>query len=321
MAAPVFSRNQTVAAMFSRNHPFLFFLLIMGAICATVFIVLTLIVTAGILSVQGTTFRAGGKNLIGIIEVTGTIYDSDETIRQIKGFREDDSIRAILIRVNSPGGTVGPAQEIYREIEKTVDHKKVVVSMGNVAASGGYYLAAAADGIMANPGTITGSIGVIMSYTNYRQLFEKIGLTPVVIKSGEFKDIGNPSRDMTESEENILQDFVDKTRKQFVEAVATGRGLPLETVASLADGRVYTGEEAMEHGLVDRLGNLEDAIEWAGRMVGIEGDVSVVYARKEKFSLLDVLLGTTQESLLQNLSQHMQPQAAYLLDIREDTGR
>jgi len=216
---------------------------------------------------------------------------------------------------------VGPAQEIYREIQKTVDHKKVVVSMGNVAASGGYYLAAAADGIMANPGTITGSIGVIMSYTNYRQLFEKIGLTPVVIKSGEFKDIGNPSRDMTESEENILQGFVDKTRKQFVEAVATGRGLPLETVASLADGRVYTGEEAMEHGLVDRLGNLEDAIEWTGRMVGIEGDVSVVYARKEKFSLLDMLLGTAQESLLQNLSQHMLPQAAYLLDIREDTGR
>jgi protease-4 len=190
-----------------------------------------------------------------------------------------------------------------------------------VAASGGYYIAAAADGIMANPGTITGSIGVIMSYTNYQQLFEKIGLAPVVIKSGEFKDIGSPMREMTEAEEDILQDFVDKTRRQFVEAVAAGRDLPLETVAALADGRMYTGEEAMEHDLVDKLGNLEDAIEWAGRMAGIEGDISVVYARKEKFSLLDILLGTAQESLLQNLSQYLQPQAAYLLDVREESGR
>jgi protease-4 len=307
--------------MFSRNHPFLFFLLIMGAIGAFALIVLTLIVAVGIRGFQGTPLRAGGGDLVGIVEVTGIIYDSDEIVRQIKGFREDDAIRAILLRINSPGGTVGPAQEIFREIQKTIDHKKVVVSMGTVAASGGYYIAAAADGIMANPGTITGSIGVIMSYTNYQQLFEKIGLAPVVIKSGEFKDIGSPMREMTEAEEDILQDFVDKTRRQFVEAVAAGRDLPLETVAALADGRMYTGEEAMEHDLVDKLGNLEDAIEWAGRMAGIEGDISVVYARKEKFSLLDILLGTAQESLLQNLSQYLQPQAAYLLDVREESGR
>jgi protease-4 len=182
-------------------------------------------------------------------------------------------------------------------------------------------VACAADGIVANPGTITGSLGVIMSYTNYRQLFEKIGLAPVVIKSGEFKDIGSPMREMTEAEEKILQSFVDKTRKQFVEAVATGRDLPMDTVNTLADGRMYTGEEAMEHGLVDRLGNLEDAIEWTGRMAGIEGDIAVVYAKKEKFSLLDLLLGTAQESLLRNLSQHQVPQAAYLLDVRGGTGQ
>jgi protease-4 len=255
---------------------------------------------------------------VGIIEVTGIIYDSDDIIHQIKEFRENESIRAILLRINSPGGTVGPAQEIYREIQKTVQTKKVVASMGTMAASGGYYIAAAADGIMANPGTITGSIGVVMSYTNYRELFEKIGLSAVVIKSGEFKDMGSPIREMTESEEGILQSFVDGTRQQFVEAVADGRDLPLDKVSALADGRIYTGEEAMDHGLVDRLGNLEDAIEWTGELAGIEGEVTTVYARQARYSLMDMLMGNVEESLFKNLSQHLLPRAAYLLDVRED---
>lgn len=303
--------------MFSRRHPYLFFLLCLSTICASVLIIVSLIMAIGLSSFQKPGMHAGGKNRVGIIEITGIIYDSDDIIAQIKEFRENDSIKAILLRINSPGGTVGPAQEIYREIQKTVPTKKVVVSMGTVAASGGYYIAAAADGIMANPGTITGSIGVIMSYTNYMELFEKIGLSSVVIKSGEFKDIGSPNRKMTDAEESILQSFVDSTRKQFVEAVATGRDMPVDKVSALADGRIYTGEEAMGHGLVDRLGNLEDAIEWTGELAGIEGEISTVYARKASYSLLDMLLGVEEESLFRNFSQRLLPQAAYLLDVRE----
>ena len=185
--------------------------------------------------------------------------------------------------------------------------------MGTVAASGGYYISAAADGIMANPGTITGSIGVIMEYTNFRQLFDKIGLTPVVIKSGEFKDIGSPLRDMTPKEEALLHSFVDKTRHQFVQAVADGRKMPLDKVEALADGRIYTGEEAKDNGLVDRLGNMEDAIEWAGRMAGITGKITTIYAREKRFSFLETLLGTSQESLSNFLSQRL-PLALYLMD-------
>jgi protease-4 len=304
--------------MFSRRHPFLFFVLSLCAICASALVVVAIVIAIGFGSLDRPDLQGRGENLVGIIEVTGIIYDSDETIRQIKEFRENDSIRAILLRINSPGGTVGPAQEIYREIEKTVPVKKVVVSMGTVAASGGYYIAAAADGIMANPGTITGSIGVIMNYTNYRELFEKIGLSSVVIKSGEYKDIGSPIREMTDVEKGILQDFVDGTKRQFVEAVATGRDMPLDKASSLADGRIYTGEEARDNGLVDRLGNLEDAILWTGELAGIEGEISTIHARKADYSLLDLLLGTTEGSILENLTQRLMPQAAYLLDVPGD---
>ena len=170
--------------------------------------------------------------------------------------------------------------------------------MGSVAASGGYYVAAAADGIIANPGTITGSIGVIMGYTNFEKLLEKIGLVPVVIKSGEYKDMGSPTRKMTLKEEEALQYFVDQTDKQFVKAIAEGRDMDLALVESLADGRIYTGEEAFKNGLVDRLGNLEDAIEWAGRLGGIEGKISSVYKREETFSFLRYLSESAIKELI-----------------------
>jgi len=237
----------------------------------------------------------GGQ--VGVVEIKGVIADSAETIRLIKRFREDDAIRAIVLRVESPGGVVGPSQEIYREIEKTVLVKKVIASMGSVAASGGYYVSAAADGIIANPGTITGSIGVIMGYTNFEGLLDKIGLTPVVIKSGEFKDMGSPTRKMTPQERKTLQYFVDQTHRQFVAAIAKGRDMELSAVEKLADGRIYTGEEALKQGLIDRLGNLEDAIEWAGRLAGVEGKISAVYKREEKFSFLKYL----SESVLNDL--------------------
>jgi protease-4 len=284
----------------------------MCTVCASALILISLIVASGFKSSRVSSFHAGRGNVVGIIEVTGIIADSKSTINQIKQLRENKSVKAVVLRIDSPGGTVGPAQEIYREIQKTVQIKKIVVSMGTVAASGGYYIAAAADGIMANPGTITGSIGVIMEYTNFRQLLDKIGIAPVVIKSGDFKDVGSPLREMTEVEEKFLQSFVDKTRQQFVRAVADGRKMPLEQVESLADGRIFTGEEAKENGLVDRLGNLEDAIEWAGRMAGIEGEINTIYVREKRFSFLDALMGTSQESLFNSIFQRL-PSASYLM--------
>jgi protease-4 len=239
-----------------------------------------------------------GDGKVGVVEIKGVITESRDTINLIKRFREDKTIKAIVIRIDSPGGVVGPSQEIYREVRKTIGKKKIVASMGSIAASGGYYIAAGADGIVANPGTITGSIGVIMAYTNFKKLLDKIGMTPVVIKSGEFKDIGSPSREMTPSEKKVLQDFVDQTHRQFVQAISEGRQMDFEMAAALADGRIFTGEEAVKQGLVDRLGNLEDAAEWAGRLGGIEGKVAMVYKKEDKFSFFKYLTETSVKELV-----------------------
>ncbi|MBW2296476.1 MAG: signal peptide peptidase SppA [Deltaproteobacteria bacterium] len=291
--------------MFTRRHPYLFFLLTLFALLSVSVIIVSYLLVKGLQQTQFSDFvteSGGGK--VGVVEIKGIIIDSRETIRLIKRFREDETIKAIVLRVESPGGVVGPSQEIYREIRKTVPQKKVVASMGSVAASGGYYVAAAANGIVANPGTITGSIGVIMGYTNIEQLFEKIGLVPVVIKSGEYKDMGSPTRQMTSREKKTLQYFVDQTHRQFVTAISEGRDMDLSHVESLADGRIYTGEEALKQGLVDRLGNLEDAIEWAGRLGGIDGKISAVYKREETFSVLKYLLkSAVKDLILQTMGQ------------------
>jgi len=223
---------------------------------------------------------------VGIVELTGNITSSRDIIHSLKRFRENSSIKAIVIRIDSPGGAVGPAQEIFREIRKTVKTKKVIASLGAVAASGGYYVAAGADGIVANPGTITGSIGVIMGFVNFQELLRKIGMVPVVVKSGQYKDIGSPVREMTKDERSILQNLSNRIHRQFIVDIANGRGMDLSKVEGIADGRIFTGEEAKNLGLIDRLGNLEDAIEWAGRMGGIKGKISAVYAPKKKFSIL-----------------------------------
>lgn len=239
---------------------------------------------------------------VGIIEITGIITDSKSVIQNLKRFREDNSIKAIVIRIDSPGGGVGPAQEIFREIRKTVGVKKIVASMGAVAASGGYYIAAGTDGIVANPGTITGSIGVIIRFANFEDLLSKIGLTPVVVKSGEYKDTGSPVRKMTKEERKFLQNFVNQIHKQFIIAVAEGRNMDQSKVEPLADGRIFTGEEAKNLGLIDRIGNLEDAVEWAGRMAGIEGKISAVYAQKKKLPLLKYIIDSTLKDLVNNIS-------------------
>ncbi len=271
--------------MFSRRHPYLFFILVSSSIFAAVIIGISTLIFLG---TRESDFNMGEK--VGVVEISGIITDAKDTIRNIRKYREDDSIKAIVLRIDSPGGVVGPAQEIFREVRKTVGEKKIIASMGAVAASGGYYVAAGTDGIMANPGTITGSIGVIMGYTNFEEILQKIGLYPVVVKSGEFKDMGSPVRKMTEREKKLLQDFVDSTHRQFVAAVAEGRKMDPDKVRSIADGRIITGEDSKSLGLVDRLGNIEDAIEWAGRMGGIKGKISAVYSRKADVSFIDYFI-------------------------------
>lgn len=271
--------------MFSRRHPYLFFLLVS-------FSILTVLVL-GSLAMARWMWRSTGDSgapSVGVIEIDGAIADSRQTIDHIRRFREDDAIKAIVIRINSPGGAVGPAQEIYREIRKTVGTKTVVASMGAVAASGGYYVASAADGIVANPGTITGSIGVIMGYTNFGELLEKIGMVPVVIKSGPYKDTGSPTREMRDDEREILQAIIQTIHAQFVTAIAEGRKMARAEVERAADGRIITGEDAQARGLVDRLGNFQDALEWAAELAGIEGAVVPVYARDKKLTLLRYLI-------------------------------
>ncbi|MBC8199419.1 MAG: signal peptide peptidase SppA [Desulfobacterales bacterium] len=272
--------------MFSRRHPYLFFILIFSSIMVTAFIGLSLVFMLATKDADFDDLLKSGGEKVGIVELTGNITSSKDIIHSLKRFRENSSIKAIVIRIDSPGGAVGPAQEIFREIRKTVKTKKVIASMGAVAASGGYYIAAGADGIVANPGTITGSIGVIMGFVNFQDLLHKIGMVPVVVKSGQYKDIGSPVREMTKDERSILQNLSNRIHKQFIVDIANGRGMDLSKVEGIADGRIFTGEEAKNLGLIDRLGNLEDAIEWAGRMGGIKGKISAVYAPKKKFSIL-----------------------------------
>lgn len=231
----------------------------------------------------------GGSGNVGLVRITGLITESDGAVEQIRKFAKDDSVRAIVLRVNSPGGGVGPSQEIHEEIRKLRGKKVVVTSMGALAASGGYYIASASEKIFANPGTITGSIGVIMNFVNVRDLVEKIGIKGMVVKSGEYKDIGSPVRDMKPSERKLLQGVIDNVHAQFVHAVAEGRGLDREKVREIADGRIFSGEQALALGLVDALGNQQDAVEEAGRLAKIEGEPKLILPPKKRFSILELL--------------------------------
>jgi protease-4 len=231
-------------------------------------------------------------NQIAVIEIRGLIDDAQETQKALKKYREDDNVKAILVRIESPGGGIGPSQEIVRELRRTSKEKPVVASLGGIAASGGYYIASAANRIIANPGTITGSIGVILSFPNLKELFDKVGYYTNVIKSGPFKDVGNPGREMTPEERALLQETIDEAYGQFVKDVALGRNLPEEKVRQIADGRIILGETAQKLGLVDALGNFQDAVDAAASLGKIEGKPEVIYHKKKKRSLLDYLLGS-----------------------------
>lgn len=228
---------------------------------------------------QGGTGRDG---LVAVIEVKGPIFEVDDLLLEIQDRRRDDRVKAIVVRVDSPGGGVGASQEVFRELQKTREAGKLVVaSMGGVAASGGYYVACAADHIMANPGTITGSIGVIAEFPNIEGLMEKMGVSFRTLKTGAYKDAGSSWREMSEEEQAVLEELLFDAFAQFTEHIAESRNLDLETVQALADGRVYTGRQAIAHGLVDEEGTILDAIAYAGRMSGI-GDTPQVLRRERR---------------------------------------
>jgi protease-4 len=222
------------------------------------------------------------KKLIGLVEIKGIVLSARPYVEQIQRFRKISNVKAILIRVDSPGGSVAPSQEIHEAIHRTREEKPVVASLGSVAASGGYYIASAAEKIFANPGTLTGSIGVAMHLRNFRDLMSKIGVDNAVIKSGKYKDAGSPYRSMTPGEERYLQEVSDEIYDQFVEAVSKSRKMKQEEVRGIADGRIFTGKRAQELGLVDAMGGLETAARETGRMVGIPEEPHVVSFRKKR---------------------------------------
>lgn len=227
---------------------------------------------------------------VAVLDITGVISKSDASIKLIHTYRDDPSVKAIVLRIDTPGGSVAPVQEIHRELTKL--EKPIVASMGGTAASGGYYIACAADTIVANPGTLTGSIGVIMQFTKMKGLYEKIGLDQQVIKSGQFKDAGSIFRDLTEEEKNILQGTVDDVYNQFVDAIFKSREdhLSRDEIVQLSDGRIFSGKQALTQKLVDKLGNLQDAIQIAGVLGNIEGTPKVV-RKQRKSSLLEQIIG------------------------------
>ncbi|MGH7167575.1 MAG: signal peptide peptidase SppA [Nitrospiraceae bacterium] len=231
-----------------------------------------------------------GEDRIALIRVEGVILDAQQTVADLKKFGDSPSVKAIVLRIDSPGGGVVPSQEIHDAVMRVRNkqNKAVVASMGTVAASGGYYIAAATDRIIANPGTLTGSIGVIMELANLEGLLKKIGVENVVVKSGRHKDIGSPFRKMSDEDRRILQSVMDDVHTQFIEAVAEGRSLDVSDVQPLADGRIFTGRQAKDIKLVDELGDLDDAIRLAADLAGIEGEPKVVEPRK-RFSVRELI--------------------------------
>ncbi len=240
------------------------------------------------------------ESKVAILPITGIIESDRAILRHLEKYREDQAVRAFVIEIRSPGGVVGPAQSIYRELERLreTDERPVVAWIGEIGASGGYYVALACDSIMALPGSITGSIGVIMEFPYARELLRKVGLDLQVVKSGEHKDMGSPVRELTEEDRRILQEVVDDVYGQFVTAVEKNRGMGREEVIALADGRIFSGERAVELGLVDRLGTLPEAISTAGRMAGLGDRPKTVRPTERRVGVLDLLRGIEESRAL-----------------------
>lgn len=286
-----------------RRGPFRIILWIVGAVLFLMFLI----------NIFSSDIDLSGEDRIALIRIEGAILDAQETVGDLKEFGKSPLVKAIVLRIDSPGGGVVPSQEIYDAVKrvKQEQNKKVIVSMGTVAASGGYYIAAATDHILANPGTLTGSIGVIMELANLEGLFKKVGVRSIVVKSGLHKDLASPFREMSQEDRAILQSVMDDVHQQFIQAVADGRSLSMKDAEALADGRIFTGRQAKDLKLVDELGNLDDAIRVAADMVGIEGEPNVVEP-KRRFSFRD-LLETKVVSRWLNIDFHRGIHLKYML--------
>jgi len=256
------------------------------------FVVFIVVVVSVFLSESETEdISSGSGGTIALVELKEPIISSEDFVRQLKRYRDNMNVRAIVVRIESPGGGVAASQEMYEEVKKTrTSGKPVVVSMGSVAASGGYYVACGADKIVANPGSITGSIGVISQFMHFNQLMEKIGIDATTIKSGKLKDSGSPLRPMTKEDKEYFQQMIDDVHDQFVTTVAEERKLKKDEVRKLADGRVFTGRKAYELKLIDTLGTFEDALRLAADLAHIEGKPRVIKERKKE-RWTDILFG------------------------------
>jgi len=253
---------------------------------------------------------------VAVIPIEGEIMEARETLDALQRYADNASVKAIVIRINSPGGAIAPAQEIYSAIRRTRadSGKPIVASLDSVAASGGYYIAAACDQIVANPGSITGSIGVILQWFDVKELVQWAKLKPNTITSGEMKDAGSPYRELSEAERAYFQGIVSQLHSQFVRDVAKGRASKLkhEDVAKVADGRIFTGEQALQLKLVDQLGSIDDAVRTAGKLAGIQGEPAKLWPKPREERLLELLTGGDAESLLQRVVSRRLPQFLYM---------
>lgn len=259
---------------------------ILAAIGAVFLAIIVISIVVGVLTRDGL-----GGDKVAVVELEGVITEPGEINATFKEIADRDDIKAVVLRIDSPGGAVGPSQEIHGEITKLRKKKTVVASMGSVAASGGYYAAVAANKIVANPGTITGSIGVIVEFVNAQELLGKLGIKGNVVKSGRFKDVGSPLREMEKEERDLLQGVINDVNRQFIEAVAKGRSLKVEEVEKIADGRIFSGSQAQKLGLVDELGGLSDAIALGAKLSGIKGEPEIIYPEKKKITFWKSVMG------------------------------
>lgn len=251
---------------------------------------------------------------ITVVELEGQIFDSQEFVRDLEKLREAEEVKAVVVRINSPGGLVSPSQEIYSSLVKLREKKKVVASMGSVAASGGYYVACGAEKIVANGGSITGSIGVRIDHVNMEQLIALMRVEPQVLTSGPYKDVGSPLRPLRPDEEKLLRDIIADLYGQFRETVARERDLEGDALADVTDGRVFTGQEALAVGLIDQIGTLEDAIDLAAELAGIEGKPDVAYPREDRPSWLRFIVDEATQQFVRVLTrQQGMPQLLWQL--------
>ena len=284
-----------------RSRTVLWILIGGGAFFLFVLAVFTLVyvtLQAGGGETSGIGAFAGGDR-IGVVDLEGVILSPQPVVDELKKFADDSSIKAIILHVNSPGGGVAASEEIYREVKRIRGEKKkkIVVSIETVGASGAYYVASASDKIYADEGSIVGSIGVIAEWVNYGDLMKWAKLKNVVLKTGEFKDTGNPARELTPAEQAYMQSLIDNMFGQFIQAVSEGRGLKYEDVKSIANGKVWTGQEALSMKLIDAIGDFQTAVSDTAKSVGIKGEPTLVRPEKERRTLLDLLLGDVSQYL------------------------